>query len=113
MAAAMPFRRAPSRSPSALLVHRLFRRKVVLAGAVILVIVASWPAVGSTSSDDSTCQMSGTSSTRYPSLFPPGIPIGRVSKVDAQEVAKAAIVRASRDLDRTASLYARRDRHLA
>ena len=29
---------------------------------------------------------SGTSSSRLPSLFPPGIPIGRVSKVDAQEV---------------------------
>jgi rod shape-determining protein MreC len=29
---------------------------------------------------------SGTSASRLPSLFPPGIPIGRVSKVDAQEV---------------------------
>jgi rod shape-determining protein MreC len=29
---------------------------------------------------------SGTSSSRYPSLFPPGIPIGRVNRVDAQEV---------------------------
>jgi rod shape-determining protein MreC len=29
---------------------------------------------------------SGTSSSRLPSLFPPGIPIGRVSKVDAEEV---------------------------
>lgn len=28
----------------------------------------------------------GTSSTRVPSLFPPGIPIGRVSKVDAEEL---------------------------
>jgi rod shape-determining protein MreC len=29
---------------------------------------------------------SGTSASRLPSLFPPGIPIGRVSKVDAEEV---------------------------
>jgi len=29
---------------------------------------------------------SGTSSSRLPSLFPPGIPIGRVSRVDPQEV---------------------------
>jgi rod shape-determining protein MreC len=28
----------------------------------------------------------GTTSSRVPSLFPPGIPIGRVSKVDAEEV---------------------------
>src|SRR3989442_12967985 len=31
--------RAPSRSPSAILVRKLFRRKLVLAGAAILVVV--------------------------------------------------------------------------
>src|SRR5438552_15122010 len=38
-AVAVPASRAPSRSPSAILVRKLFRRKLVLAGAAILVIV--------------------------------------------------------------------------
>jgi len=38
-AAAAPITRAPSRSPSAILVGKLFRRKLVLAGAAILVVV--------------------------------------------------------------------------
>src|SRR5712691_3549289 len=38
-AVAVPASRAPSRSPSAILVHKLFRRKLVLAGAAILVVV--------------------------------------------------------------------------
>ena len=38
-AVAAPLARAPSRSPSAILVGKLFRRKLVLAGAAILVIV--------------------------------------------------------------------------
>jgi peptide/nickel transport system permease protein len=38
-AVALPIARAPSRSPSAILVGKLFRRKLVLAGAAILVIV--------------------------------------------------------------------------
>jgi peptide/nickel transport system permease protein len=38
-AVATPVTRAPSRSPSAILVRKLFRRKLVLAGAVILTIV--------------------------------------------------------------------------
>jgi rod shape-determining protein MreC len=33
-----------------------------------------------------TLVTSGTSASRLPSLFPPGLPIGRVSKVDAEEV---------------------------
>ena len=37
--AAIPVAKAPSRSPSAILVRKLFRRKLVLAGAGILVIV--------------------------------------------------------------------------
>jgi peptide/nickel transport system permease protein len=39
-AAAVPLARAPSRSPTAILVGKLFRRKLVLAGAAILVLVA-------------------------------------------------------------------------
>jgi peptide/nickel transport system permease protein len=38
-AVALPIARAPSRSPTAILVGKLFRRKLVLAGAAILVIV--------------------------------------------------------------------------
>src|SRR2546429_9390836 len=38
-AIAVPVARAPSRSPSAILVRKLFRRKLVLAGAAILVVV--------------------------------------------------------------------------
>jgi peptide/nickel transport system permease protein len=38
-AVAIPIARAPSRSPSAILVGKLFRRKLVLAGAAILAIV--------------------------------------------------------------------------
>ena len=38
-AAALPVAKAPSRSPSAILVRKLFRRKLVLAGAAILVVV--------------------------------------------------------------------------
>jgi peptide/nickel transport system permease protein len=38
-AVALPIARAPSRSPSASLIGKLFRRKLVLAGAAILVIV--------------------------------------------------------------------------
>ena len=38
-AIAVPLARAPSRSPTAILVGKLFRRKVVLAGAAILVLV--------------------------------------------------------------------------
>ena len=38
-AVAVPVARAPSRSPSAILVRKLFRRKLVLAGAAILVVV--------------------------------------------------------------------------
>ena len=38
-AVALPIARAPSRSPSAILVSKLFRRKLVLAGAAILVVV--------------------------------------------------------------------------
>jgi peptide/nickel transport system permease protein len=38
-AVALPIARAPSRSPSAILIGKLFRRKLVLAGAAILVIV--------------------------------------------------------------------------
>ena len=38
-AAAAPLTRAPSRSPTAILVGKLFRRKLVLAGAAILVVV--------------------------------------------------------------------------
>jgi peptide/nickel transport system permease protein len=38
-AVALPIARAPSRSPSAILVGKLFRRKLVLAGAAILMIV--------------------------------------------------------------------------
>jgi peptide/nickel transport system permease protein len=38
-AVALPIVRAPSRSPTAILVGKLFRRKLVLAGAAILVIV--------------------------------------------------------------------------
>jgi peptide/nickel transport system permease protein len=38
-AVAIPVARAPSRSPSAILVGKLFRRKLVLAGAAILVVV--------------------------------------------------------------------------
>src|SRR5437762_13348805 len=38
-AAAIPIAKAPSRSPSAILVRKLFRRKVVLVGAAILVVV--------------------------------------------------------------------------
>ena len=38
-AAAIPIAKAPSRSPSAILVGKLFRRKLVLAGAAILVVV--------------------------------------------------------------------------
>src|SRR5258706_16246535 len=34
-----PVARAPSRSPTAILVGKLFRRKLVLAGAAILVVV--------------------------------------------------------------------------
>ena len=37
--ATVPVARAPSRSPSAILVRKLFRRKLVLAGAAILVVV--------------------------------------------------------------------------
>jgi peptide/nickel transport system permease protein len=36
---AVPVARAPSRSPTAILVRKLFRRKLVLAGAAILVVV--------------------------------------------------------------------------
>ena len=36
---AMPIARAPSRSPTAILMGKLFRRKLVLAGAAILVVV--------------------------------------------------------------------------
>ncbi len=36
---AVPVTRAPSRSPTAILVRKLFRRKLVLAGAAILVVV--------------------------------------------------------------------------
>ena len=39
-AVAVPLARAPSRSPTAILVGKLFRRKLVLAGAAILVVVA-------------------------------------------------------------------------
>ena len=38
-AAAIPIARAPSRSPTAILMGKLFRRKLVLAGAAILVVV--------------------------------------------------------------------------
>jgi peptide/nickel transport system permease protein len=38
-AVALPIARAPSRSPSAILIGKLFRRKLVLAGAAILLIV--------------------------------------------------------------------------
>jgi peptide/nickel transport system permease protein len=38
-AIAVPLARAPSRSPTAILVGKLFRRKLVLAGAAILVVV--------------------------------------------------------------------------
>jgi peptide/nickel transport system permease protein len=38
-AIAMPIARAPSRSPTAILLGKLFRRKLVLAGAAILVVV--------------------------------------------------------------------------
>jgi peptide/nickel transport system permease protein len=38
-AVALPVARPPSRSPSAILVGKLFRRKLVLAGAAILVVV--------------------------------------------------------------------------
>jgi len=38
-AVAVPVTRAPSRSPTAILVRKLFRRKLVLAGAAILVVV--------------------------------------------------------------------------
>ena len=38
-AVALPVARAPSRSPTAILVGKLFRRKLVLAGAAILVVV--------------------------------------------------------------------------
>src|SRR5438046_9253873 len=38
-AVAVPASRAPSRSPSAILVRKLFGRKLVLAGAAILVVV--------------------------------------------------------------------------
>jgi peptide/nickel transport system permease protein len=38
-AVAAPLAKAPSRSPSAILVGKLFRRKLVLAGAAILVVV--------------------------------------------------------------------------
>src|SRR5438477_282137 len=38
-AAAIPIAKAPSRSPSAILVGKLFRRKLVLAGAAILIVV--------------------------------------------------------------------------
>ena len=38
-AIAIPVARAPSRSPTAILVGKLFRRKLVLAGAAILVVV--------------------------------------------------------------------------
>ena len=38
-AVAIPVARAPSRSPTAILVGKLFRRKLVLAGAAILVVV--------------------------------------------------------------------------
>src|SRR5438132_554532 len=38
-AVAVPITRAPSRSPTAILVRKLFRRKLVLAGAAILVVV--------------------------------------------------------------------------
>ena len=38
-AVAVPFARAPSRSPTAILVGKLFRRKLVLAGTAILVVV--------------------------------------------------------------------------
>ena len=38
-AIAVPVARPPSRSPSAILVRKLFRRKLVLAGAAILVVV--------------------------------------------------------------------------
>src|SRR6195256_5265032 len=37
--ATVPLISAPSRSPSAILVRKLFRRKLVLAGAAILVVV--------------------------------------------------------------------------
>jgi peptide/nickel transport system permease protein len=37
-AVAVPLAKAPSRSPSAILVRKLFRRKLVLAGAAILVV---------------------------------------------------------------------------
>ena len=37
-AVALPIARAPSRSPSAILIGKLFRRKLVLAGAAILLI---------------------------------------------------------------------------
>jgi peptide/nickel transport system permease protein len=39
-AIAVPVVRAPSRSPTAILVGKLFRRKLVLAGAAVLVVVA-------------------------------------------------------------------------
>jgi len=35
--ATVPMTRAPSRSPSAIIVRKLFRRKLVLAGAAIIV----------------------------------------------------------------------------
>ena len=38
-AVTVPVPKAPSRSPTAILVRKLFRRKLVLAGAAILVIV--------------------------------------------------------------------------
>jgi peptide/nickel transport system permease protein len=37
--ATVPMTRAPSRSPSAIIVRKLFRRKLVLAGAAILVVL--------------------------------------------------------------------------
>src|SRR5678816_1852337 len=37
--ATVPMPRAPSRSPSAIIVRKLFRRKLVLAGAAILVVL--------------------------------------------------------------------------
>src|SRR6266849_4595761 len=39
-AVAVPVVKAPSRSPTAIIVRKLFRRKLVLAGAAILVVVA-------------------------------------------------------------------------
>jgi len=38
-AVAVPVVKAPSRSPTGIIVRKLFRRKLVLAGAAILVVV--------------------------------------------------------------------------